>query len=182
MSSRVDRVAAMVLVRLRAVRADDLDALATPRTPEADPFEFFGFEATNGLAQRFAANGLITDDFGQLAVENADGQLVGQLGWYAVRHGPSPTARALNVGITLLPAHRGRGYGTSAQAALAGYLFANTLVERLEATTNVENIAEQRALTKAGFQREGVVRHGQFRAGEWHDLVVYSRLRGDPTP
>ena len=76
-------------VRLRAVRADDLDALGTPRTPEADPFEFFGFQATNGLAQRFAANGLITDDFGLIAVDDSDGQLVGHVGWFAVRHGPA---------------------------------------------------------------------------------------------
>ena len=171
----------MSAVRLRAVRSDDLDALSTPRTPETDPFEFFGFQATNGLAQRFVANGLITDDFGLIAIE-AGGRLVGHVGWFAVQHGPSSTSRALNVGITLLAEHRGRGYGTAAQAALADYLFANTLVERLEATTDVENIAEQRALTKAGFQREGVVRHGQFRAGQWHDLVLYSRLRGDPAP
>jgi RimJ/RimL family protein N-acetyltransferase len=166
-------------VRLRAVRADDLDALATARTSEADPFEFFGFQATNGVAQRFAANGLITDDFGQLAVEDPDGHLVGHVGWFAVQHGPSSTARALNVGISLLVEHRGRGYGTAAQAALADYLFANTLIERLEATTDVDNVAEQRALTKAGFHREGIIRHGQFRAGAWHDLVTFSRLRGD---
>jgi RimJ/RimL family protein N-acetyltransferase len=169
-------------VRLRAVRADDLAALATPRTAQVDPFEFFGFQATNGLAQRFAATGLITDDLGQAAVENAGGELVGHVSWFAVQHGPSSTARALNIGISLLVEHRGRGYGPAAQAALADYLFANTLVERLEATTDVDNVAEQKALTKAGFQREGVVRHGQWRAGSWRDLVVYSRLRGDPAP
>ncbi len=168
-------------VRLRAVRSDDLDALSTPQTAEADPFEFFGFRATNGLAQRFAANGLVGDDFGLIAIE-ANGQLVGHTGWSTVQHGPAPSSRAFNVGITLLPAHRGRGYGTAAQAALADYLFRNTLIERLEATTDVDNVAEQRSLTKAGFHREGVVRHGQFRAGQWHDLVVYSRLRGDPAP
>lgn len=30
-----------------------------------------------------------------------------------------------------------------------------------------------------GFQREGVARHAQYRAGRWRDLVIYSRLRGD---
>lgn len=169
-------------IRLRAVRADDLDALSAPRTPATDPFEFYGFQATNGLAQRFAENGLISDDFGSLAVDNSDGQLVGHVGWFAVRYGPSVTARALNVGISLLFEHRGRGYGTAAQAALAEYLFANTLIERVEAITDVDNVAEQKALTKAGFQREGVIRHGQWRTGAWHDLVVYSRLRGDAVP
>jgi len=40
-------------------------------------------------------------------------------------------------------------------------------------------VAEQRALEKANFLREGIARHAQFRAGQWRDLVVYSRLRGD---
>lgn len=62
---------------------------------------------------------------------------------------------------------------------MAEYLFANTLIERLEASTDVDNVAEQRALEKADFQREGVLRHAQFRDGQWRDLVIYSRLRDD---
>ena len=41
------------------------------------------------------------------------------------------------------------------------------------------NVAEQRALDKAGFTREGVLRHAQWRAGAFHDVVLFSRLRGD---
>ena len=43
----------------------------------------------------------------------------------------------------------------------------------------MDNLAEQRALERAGFTREGVLRHAQFRGGGFHDLVIYSRLRGD---
>lgn len=168
----------MIQVRLRAVCFDDLSRLPVSSV-EDDRFQFFGFTATNALERRFAVDGLISDDSGQLVVEDQDGTLVGSVSWFAVRHGPSSTARALNIGITLLREHRGRGLGSAAQAAFADYLFANTLVERLEAGTDVENLAEQRALEKAGFQREGTARHAQFRAGQWHDLVMYSRLRGD---
>lgn len=171
----------MVPVRLRALRHDDLEQLHQD-SPQDDPFQFFGFRASNGLQRRYAQDGLISDDLGMLAVEDGDGTLVGDIGWFAVRHGPSSTARALNVGITLLPEHRGRGLGTAAQAAFAAHLFRTTLVERLEAGTDVENVAEQHALEKAGFTREGTARHAQFRDGAWHDLVVYSRLRGDPAP
>jgi RimJ/RimL family protein N-acetyltransferase len=52
-------------------------------------------------------------------------------------------------------------------------------VQRVEASTDVENVAEQRSLEKAGYQREGVLRRAQYRAGDWHDLVVYSVLRGE---
>ncbi len=38
------------------------------------------------------------------------------------------------------------------------YLFTHTLVMRIEADTESGNIAEQRALEKAGFTREGILR------------------------
>ena len=43
----------------------------------------------------------------------------------------------------------------------------------------MENLAEQRALERAGFTREGVLRHSQFRAGRWRDNVIYSVLRDE---
>ena len=41
-----------------------------------------------------------------------------------------------------------------AQQLLIRYLFAHTPVNRVEATTEIANVAEQRALEKAGFTRE----------------------------
>ncbi|SOD72685.1 RimJ/RimL family protein N-acetyltransferase [Jatrophihabitans sp. GAS493] len=169
----------MATVRLRPIEFDDLDGLSA-EGPEEDPFGFFGFRAANTMQRRFNADGFITDNLGSLAVITPDGELAGTVGWFALQHGPAVSARAFNVGIHILAGQRGRGYGTAAQDEIAKYLFANTLVERLEASTDVENIAEQRALAKAGYQREGLLRHAQFRAGGWHDLVIYSRLRGDP--
>jgi RimJ/RimL family protein N-acetyltransferase len=62
---------------------------------------------------------------------------------------------------------------------LARYLFAHTLVNRIEAVTEITNVAEQRALEKAGFVREGVLRGSSFRNGQWHDQVIYSVLRDE---
>jgi len=74
---------------------------------------------------------------------------------------------------------RGHGYGTEAQRLLAALLFRLFDIERIEASTDVESIAEQRSLEKAGFTREGILRHAQWRAGAHHDLVSYSILRKD---
>ena len=41
--------------------------------------------------------------------------------------------------------------------------------------------AGRRALEKAGFRLEGVVRATEFRAGQWRDGHLYSKLRDDPT-
>ncbi|MDQ1530874.1 MAG: hypothetical protein QOE37_979 [Microbacteriaceae bacterium] len=165
-------------VRLRPYRAEDLAAFDAEQTVPGS-FEFYGHRPTNALRRRFAENGLLGEDQGHLAVDVDGVGLVGDVGWHAVHHGPGSIARALNIGIQLFAAHRGRGYGTEAQRLIAEYLFSATLIERLEASTDVENIAEQRALTKAGYTREGVLRHAQFRAGAWHDVVLFSRLRGD---
>lgn len=169
----------MAKLRLRPVRESDLPVLAANLSPGADPFGFFGFHAANELHRRFQTDGFVTDDRGKLAVETTDGTLVGEVSWFAVRHGPSAACRAVNLGISLLAEHRGRGYGTEAQRMFADYLFATTLVERIEAATDVDNVAEQKSLAKAGFTREGVLRHAQFRDGRWRDLVMFSRLRGD---
>ena len=93
--------------------------------------------------------------------------------------GPGYTSMAYNIGIVLAPEHRGKGYGIEAQKLLTEYLFAIYPIMRVEASTDITNIAEQRALEKAGFTREGVLRKAQWRNGEWHDLAVYSKLRGE---
>ena len=117
---------------------------------------------------------------GQLMVERvADGQPIGVVGFHAVGYGPNPESGAWNIGIGLLPEARGQGYGTEAQALFAAYLFETTDVNRVEAQTDVDNVAEQRSLEKAGFVREGTIRGAQYRAGAYHDLVTYSILRDE---
>jgi RimJ/RimL family protein N-acetyltransferase len=85
----------------------------------------------------------------------------------------------MEIGILLAPEHRGRGVGSEAQRALAEYLFETTAAHRLEATTEVDNVAEQRALEKAGFTQEGLHRGSGFVRGAWRDFYVYGRLRSD---
>jgi RimJ/RimL family protein N-acetyltransferase len=175
--------AGAVGLRLRPVRRDDLDMLERWwESPEVQTrFNWFGYPPPEFLRRRFEENGMLGDDYGHLLVELADGTLVGDVSYHAVKHGPGQGSRAYNIGITLLPEHRGCGLGAEAQRLLAEYLFANTRVERIEAGTDVENLAEQGALEKAGFTREGVLRSAQFRDGEFHDMVLYSRLRGEKT-
>jgi RimJ/RimL family protein N-acetyltransferase len=83
------------------------------------------------------------------------------------------------MGLVLVSEARGHGYGTEAQRLLVDYLFAHTQLNRVEATTEAGNRAEQRSLEKAGFTREGVLRGYGFRDGEWRDHVVYSVVRSD---
>ena len=70
-------------------------------------------------------------------------------------------------------------YGTEAQRLLPAYLFDTYPIARVQAETDVTNLAEQRSLEKAGFTREGILRQAQWRTGARHDLVMYSKLRGE---
>ncbi|MBM3686461.1 MAG: GNAT family N-acetyltransferase [Actinobacteria bacterium] len=80
------------------------------------------------------------------------------------------------MGIALAPAWRGQGWGSVAQRLLAEQLLESA--HRVEASTDIDNLSEQRSLEKAGFAREGVLRGAQMRAdGRHHDLVMYARTR-----
>jgi len=128
-----------------------------------------------------AAGPLRNEHNGMLVVERvADRVPIGTIGWHRVMYGPNPRSAAWNIGISLIPEARGQGFGTEAQRQVAAYLFETTTVNRVEASTDVENLPEQRSLEKAGYRREGIQRGAQYRAGGYHDLIVYSRLRDDP--
>lgn len=174
-------------VVLRPVRHADLDTLALWRS---DPwffgeFEDFGFRSPVRLANKWQKDGLLGDGEGLLLVTLDDGTPedggtpIGEVQWRALDWGPPPASRSAGIRIALLPEYRGMGYGTEAQRVLVDYLFAASPVNRVEATTDVGNLAEQRCLEKIGLTREGTLRGAQFRAGAWHDLALYSRLRGD---
>jgi len=165
-------------VRLREVTTDDAALLDLWQSRD-----YRGAFNDFGQPSRAAAPPpeMIVGERGAMIVElAADGTPIGSVSWHSVRYGPNPESTVLNIGINLVPDARGHGYGGEAQRLLAEFLFATTAVNRVEAMTDVENVAEQRALEKSGFVREGVLRGSQYRAGAWHDLVVYSVLRPPP--
>lgn len=102
-------------------------------------------------------------------------QEVGNLSAHAVWYGPTESSRAMNIGISLLEEYRGLGIGSIAQRLLAEELHKQGVV-RVEASTDVTNIAEQKALKKAGFTYEGTLGKAQGRADGLHDLQVWSHL------
>jgi RimJ/RimL family protein N-acetyltransferase len=169
------------LVDLRPLAAADIErGERAANDPDYNgPFGTFAFEAAGSARRRFEQDGYLTHDHGRLVVVSKSGETVGVVSYVVVFHGPPPANRVYNIGIDIDPAHRRRGYGADAQALLARYLFETYTVERVEASTDVENIPEQRARERAGVTREGVLRRAQWRAGDWHDIALYSKLRGE---
>jgi len=165
-----------VVTRLRPVRDDEADLVASWRRRPTSEFDDFDGPPPRGVT---AGPRTPPPGYGELMVTDGADTPLGTVGWHVVLTGPGPGNTALNIGISLRPEARGRGHGARAQRLLADYLFATTTVHRVEAGTDVDNVAEQRALTAAGFSREGVLRGAQWRRGCYHDMVGYSRLRGD---
>lgn len=165
-------------IQLRPITESDLDLLerlfSDPQ--EAGEHGFFGFRDPGWARAGYEARTFLGPDGGRLAVA-VSGAFVGEVQWHAVMQGPG--SRTWNIGIALLSSARGQGYGSSAQRMLAEYLFSHTQMNRIEAGTELSNVAEQRALEKAGFTREGVQRGSCFRAGAWRDMVIYSVLRAE---
>lgn len=170
-------------VRLREATLADAAVLDAR---DADPamvgeFNDLGQPSPKPLADQLA-NGkrMVSPERGRLLVERIDdGAVIGEVSWHPVLYGPNEQSRALNIGVALYPDARGHGFGTEAQRLLAELLLEQFAVERVEASTDVDNVAEQRSLDKAGFTREGVIRRAQYRAGAHHHLVGYSFVPED---
>ena len=168
------------MTELRPITAADVDALVQWRLdPEiAGEYSWMGFRSTHNFRERAATDRLIDDEGGTLAIVDGD-ELLGDVSWRRLSSSPSQDSAFWNFGIIVFPQHRGKGHGTVAQRLLADYLFAHTPLQRVEASTDIDNLAEQRSLEKAGFTREGVMRGFQWRNGQWRDMVLYSKIRGE---
>jgi len=165
-------------VTLRPVTEDDLSWLAglTDGRAATGLHEWHGWSDPHRVRRQWADSGLLGDSGGMLIVQHGTDR-VGNISWRRVQTGPTAFSWAIGIGVA--QEFRGRGFGSEAHRLLARYLFAHTQVNRIEATTEITNVAEQRALEKAGFTREGVLRGSTFRQGRWHDQVIYSVLRDD---
>jgi RimJ/RimL family protein N-acetyltransferase len=169
------------MTRLRRLEADDIDVLELQYAGAefAGEQAWMGYVQAGKLRRRFEAGETLREDGGILAVVDDDGELVGEISWIRMLNGPPPNGHCWNIGIWMRPEHRGKGHGAAAQRLIAAYLFDHTFLERVEAGTEADNIGEQRALVKAGFTQEGVLRRACFRGGQWRDMVVFSKLRGE---
>ena len=167
-------------VRLRPIEEADLDVLRRFDTDPASRGAYLPspFRSPCVRRRRWEEDGWLGDQSGQLAVTLPDETLAGIVSWRSIPTG-GPEVGCLEIGALLFPEHRGRGHGTAAQRLLVQYLFGTTLANRLQAITKVDNIAEQKALERIGFRREGIMRGLAFDGGRWHDAVLYARLRTD---
>ena len=167
-------------MRLRPFTEPDLELFDRFASDPAlsEPFEWAGFTSPGGYRKRWERDGLLGSAPYCLAVVTVDDALVGWVDWRQTeRPGPGP----LEIGVLIVPEMRGRGVGTAAQRLLIEYLFSTTTAFRIWAATEVDNIAEQRALERSGMRQEGWLRGTHFRDWQWRDSFIYGITRDDIT-
>lgn len=168
------------MTALRPARPEDAETLERQNDPAAaGSSAWWGYRAHGHVARRIASSEAISAEQGMFTVIDEQGTVVGDVSYIRLSNGPPPQADCYNIGVWIVPEHRGHGHAAAAQRQLADYLFDTYYLERVEASTDIDNVGEQRALDRAGFTREGVLRRACFRAGAWRDMVLYSKLRGE---
>ena len=128
---------------------------------------------------RFEATGRWDDHYLNCAVD-VDGVVVGEV---QARHCPkSMPPGTAEMGLDLLPEYRGKGLGTKILGVLAAQLFAEGY-HRIAGSTDVTNIAMQRAFEKAGWRYEGTQRHLMPEGDDLpHDYRMYAITKFDKLP
>jgi RimJ/RimL family protein N-acetyltransferase len=168
-------------VRLRAWRADDVDAVLracqdaeiqrwtqvpVPYARE-NAVEFVGSIAPDTWAQ----------GGGLFAVEPREGgPLVGSIGLFPPRDGFA------EAGYWTAPGHRGRGFTAEALGLLTSRAFDDAGLRRVELVVDPDNAGSRGVAERAGFRAEGVVRQRFLHRGRPSDVVLYARLVTDVRP
>jgi len=111
-------------------------------------------------------------------VERETGALAGE----AVLWGLDPHHRTAHVGLSLLPAARGRGLAADVVRALCHYGFAVRGLNRLQIETLADNAAMLAAARRAGFTEEGRLRSAAWACGAFADEVVLGLLAAEWAP
>jgi RimJ/RimL family protein N-acetyltransferase len=81
--------------------------------------------------------------------------------------------------VTVFPAARGRGVAPRALRLAARWATLELGLQRVYAEAAAENAASIRAIEKAGFQREGLLRAHCKTHGLRHDCVMFSLVSSD---
>lgn len=88
--------------------------------------------------------------------------------------------KAVEIGYRIGEEFWGQGIAAKVVHAMAGYLFDEICINRIQATVLPGNVRSKRVLLKNGFQKEGLLRQVSYWKGRGIvDLEMYSLLKSD---
>ena len=147
----------LALLRLRV---DDYAALSRALDVEPLPEPRYGDDEYDGAVRQILEQAVkhVEQRAGMYAwftfwqiVVNQDRRIVGEFDF----HGPPNPAGQVECGYAVRPEYRDKGYATEAVQAMTGWALRQRGVSSVIAETDIENLASQRVLEKAGAKRVG---------------------------
>ena len=131
-------------------------------------------EAARALVARWRRRFALRADLRWAITTRADGAFVGTCAYTHF----IPALDRGHLTYELARGARGRGLATEAARAMVAFGHGEAGLNRLEALVLPGNEASVRVLCKAGFEEEGLLRaYGRWR-GRYHDLRMFSIVRG----
>jgi RimJ/RimL family protein N-acetyltransferase len=164
-------------IRIRAMKSSDLERMyELMSSPESwGDFEPFSAQDWFSFEKHMRERGSNPASAALFVMErNQDKSIVGII-FHRESH---PILKNTEIGYAVLdPESRGKGVASEAANLIVDYLFKNKTIQRIEAVTDVENVASQKVLEKCGFKREGTMRKARWVNGTFHDYYMYGILR-----
>ncbi len=163
---------------LRRLRPEDATAIcayrALPEVARFQSWESFGLsDAEQLIADQAAVVADVPGAWLQLALVLAESAtVIGDCGI----HFQGDDRRQVELGITLAPAHQGRGLAAEALGTVLEYVFDRLGKHRVSAVTDAENHAAASLLRRLGFRQEAhFVEHVWFK-GAWGSEYLFAML------
>lgn len=150
------------LAAMHAILGDPVSAAFLARPATEDP------QGTRFLLQQW-------DTAPQWAITRDGGEALGRITLMTVRYAVG------EIGVMVVPAHRGQGLATRAVIALTEHALAAGRI-RVSADIDPDNTASIRTFERAGFVLEGHLRHNWLTHKGPADSLIYAATEGWTVP
>lgn len=163
---------------LREITKDDADSIFSCFSNE-DVTRYYGQETLNNIEQAEAFVDFFANSYKEkrgvrwgIELKGYQG-IIGTMGFNAW----SPKHKRAEIGYEIHPEHWRKGYTFEAISKVIQYGFNEFGLTRIGAVVFMENEASIKLLTKAGFEKEGILRDYMYQNGEAYDTYVYSIIK-----
>jgi diamine N-acetyltransferase len=158
---------------IRTIEQNDIEYIHSLNNSDfRGQFQEFQFESKKSLMKQFESDGMCSDNFQMLVVEK-DNLIIALIYISFVRTGLA------NIGLVICENQRAKKLGTKITTTIIDYIFNSYDVKRIQADTDINNVAAQKVLEKAGFVKEGIMKNYRYHHGNYNDSVLYAIIKNN---